>query len=274
MTFVDLITDYWQWNIPATVIAAGLIAFHIISNGNRLTRKSINYFIGILLFVLLTFSPIEYFGHNYLFSAHMIQHIILLLIIPPLLLTGTDKEFLSKLFTGQEMQKYGKFLFYPITAWMFGVGSMWIWHVPLLFIAMMKSHIVHIIEILSLLAFGLIFAWPVFSPIKLRKLNPLSGSLYLFTACIGCTILGIFITFAPSGFYSAYMPGNNSTILNFLQFNMGITPDVDQQAAGLIMWVPACMVYLTIIMILMARWYSKSDEERDEELEPDNLHLP
>ena len=87
-------------------------------------------------------------------------------------------------------------------------------------------------------------------------------------------ILGIFITFAPSGFYSAYMPGNNSAILNFIQFNMGITPDVDQQAAGLIMWVPACMIYLTIIMILMARWYSKSDEERDDELEPDNLHLP
>jgi cytochrome c oxidase assembly factor CtaG len=70
------------------------------------------------------------------------------------------------------------------------------------------------------------------------------------------------------------MTGNNLSILNFLQHNMGITPDVDQQAAGLIMWVPACLIYLTLIMILMAKWYSKPAEEREEDLQSDRFHLP
>ena len=272
MTLEILLTDFWHFNVPAAIITAGLIVFHLITNRYRLTKKSINFFSGILLFILLTFSPLDFIGHYYLFSAHMIQHILLLLVIPPLLLTGTDKEFIQRLVNRPGFQKFGRFFFYPITAWMFGVGSMWIWHAPLLFMAMMHSQVVHIVEMISLLSSGTIFAWPVFAPVQFKKLNPLSGSLYLFSACIGCTILGIFITFAPAGFYSAYMTGGSSAIMNFLQFNMGITPDVDQQAAGLIMWVPACLIYLSIIMILMARWYSHPERE-DDELKSDH-YLP
>ncbi len=125
----------------------------------------------------------------------------------------------------------------------------------------MHSEVIHIAEIISLLVAGYIFAWPVFSPVQFKKLEPLQASLYLFTACVGCTVLGIFITFAPTGFYSTYMMGNNPAILNLLQFNLGISPDVDQQAAGLIMWVPACIIYLTNIMIILAKWYSKPEVE-------------
>jgi putative membrane protein len=274
MTLEILLSNYWHFNIPSAVIVAVLITFHFVTNSYRFTKKSINFLIGLFLFILLTFSPLEFIGHYYLFSAHMIEHILILLVIPPLLLTGTDKEFLRKLFERPGFRKFGNFFFHPITAWLFGVGSMWIWHAPLLFISMMHSPIVHVIEMISLLTFGLIFAWPVFAPIRFKKLNPLTASLFLFSACIGCTILGIFITFAPSGFYSAYMTGNNLSILNFLQYNMGITPDVDQQAAGLIMWVPACLIYLTLIMILMAKWYSKPAEEREEDLQSDRFHLP
>ena len=272
MSIGEIITNYWHWNITATFIIAGLILFHIITNGNRFTKKSINFFTGTALFFLLTFSPLNFLGHYYLFSAHMIQHIILLLIVPPLLITGTDKEYLIKLFSKPKYKRTGSFLFHPVIAWILGVLSMWVWHAPIFFKAMMQSTSIHIVEIVSLLIFGIIFAWPVFTPINLRKLNPLSASLYLFSACIGCTILGILITFAPAGYYSIYMAGNNSVLLNFLHSGLGISPAVDQQAAGLIMWVPACIIYLTIIMILMARWYNKPDEEKEDMT--DNLHLP
>ncbi len=271
MTIWNLIYDYWHFNTPAAAIIVMLTVFHFITNRYRLTKRSINFFTGIFLLFILTFSPLDFFGHYYLFSVHMIQHIILLLVIPPLLLTGTDKEYLLELFSKPGLEKLGRFLFYPITAWMAGVGAMWIWHAPLLFIAMMHSHFVHIIEMISLLISGLIFAWPVFSPLQFKKLEPLYSSLYLFTACIGCTVLGIFITFAPAGFFSSYMTGSSSVILNFLQFNMGLTPDADQQAAGLIMWVPACLIYLTIIMIMMAKWYSSPEEEGEEGLKSDRL---
>jgi len=271
MTLQQLLTGFWQFNIPAAIIILALITFHFITNGNRFTKKSINYLSGLFLLFLLTFSPLEFFGHYYLFSAHMIQHIVLLLVIPPLLLTGTDKEYLKRILSGPEVQRWTKYLFYPVTAWIIGVGSMWIWHAPLLFMAMMQSHTVHFIEMLSLLIAGVIFSWPVFTPLKFRKLDPLQSALFLFTACIGCTVLGIFITFSPSGFFSEYMIGNNPVILNFLHSQMGLTPDADQEAAGLIMWVPACLIYLTIIMIMMAKWYSSPVDENN--IKSDHLNI-
>ena len=273
MNLTYLFFNYWHFNIAAAIIIAALGILHFITNGYKLTKKSLNFICGLLLLFLLTFSPLDFIGHYYLFSAHMIQHIILLLIIPPLLLTGTNKEFLQKMLSGSAIPGLWKFLFFPVVAWLFGVSSMWIWHAPILFKAMMQSHFVHVIEMVSLLLCGLIFSWPVFSPLEFRKLNPLYSSLYLFTACIGCTILGIFITFAPAGYFSSYMTGSNSAILNFLQFNLGLTPDADQQAAGLIMWVPACLIYLTIIMIMMAKWYSTKEEFEEDELNEDRLHF-
>jgi putative membrane protein len=263
MTFTDLLFNYWQLNISALIIIVLLIVFNFITNGKRFTKKSIYFFIGIFLFILLTFSPINILGHQYLFSVHMIQHIVILLIIPPLLLIGTNKEFFDDLLKNPKINKAGKFLFNPMTTWMIGVGSMWVWHVPLLFKGMMDSELIHILEVISLLIAGFIFAWPVFNPTKFKKLEPLQTALYLFTACVGCTVLGIFITFAPAGFFSQYMMGNNPAILNYLQFDMGISPAIDQQAAGLIMWVPACLIYLSIILITLNKWYKMPEDEKD-----------
>ena len=263
MTFTNLLTNYWQLNIPALIIIAILIIFNFVSNEKLFKKESIYFFIGIFLFFLLTFSPLNYLGHYYLFSAHMLQHIVILLIIPPLLLIGTNKDFLDDSLKISKVNKAGKFLFNPMTTWMIGVGSMWIWHVPLLFKGMMESEIIHILEVISLLIAGFIFAWPVFTPTKFKKLEPLQTALYLFTACVGCTVLGIFITFAPAGFFSQYMMGSNPTILNYLQFDMGISPIIDQQAAGLIMWVPACLIYLTIILITLAKWYKAPEDEKE-----------
>ncbi len=263
MTFTDLLFNHWKLNIPALFIIVILIAFNFVSNGRRFTKKSFYFFIGIFLFILLTFSPINYLGRYYLFSVHMIQHIVILLIIPPLLLTGTNKDFFDGLLKNPKINKAGKFLFNPMTTWMIGVGSMWVWHVPLLFKGMMDSEVIHILEVVSLLIAGFIFAWPVFNPTKFKKLEPLQTALYLFTACVGCTVLGIFITFAPAGLFSQYMMGNNLAILNYLQFDMGISPAIDQQAAGLIMWVPACLIYLTIILITLAKWYKMPEDEKE-----------
>ena len=68
----------------------------------------------------------------------MIEHIIILLVIPPLLLTGTDKEFLNKVFSKPKSEKFGNIIFNPIVAWFLGVGSMWFWHIPYFF-RLMKS---------------------------------------------------------------------------------------------------------------------------------------
>jgi cytochrome c oxidase assembly factor CtaG len=266
MTTFDIISSYWQFNVAAIVLAAVLVVLHIRSNGNWLTHTGPLFLTALALLLLVTMSPLASLGHEYLFSAHMIQHVILLLIIPPLLLTGIDKKILTGLAQQPWFKKTGNILFKPSVSWLFGVGSMWVLHIPAVYTTMAKSPVLMSVQMLLLLFFGIIFIWPVYAPVPLKKLDPLESVVYLFTACIGCTILGILITFTPFSLYGACLTGQNPEVLALIRFNWGITPDVDQQAGGLIMWVPACMVYLTNIIITLGRWLVAPDREEAREL--------
>jgi putative membrane protein len=266
MSSEAMLTSYWHWNLTALVMAVIFIAFHFITNGFRLTRKSLPFFGGILLLFLATFSSLDYIGHHYLFSFHMIEHIILLLVIPPLLLIGTDKDYLEKLTQRPWFKAIGRFLFYPVVSWVLGIGAMWVWHIPVLFHTARHSPVLQIIHTVSLLLIGIIFIWPVYTPARFKKLQPLQSALYLFTACTGCTVLGIFITFAPAGLYTPYFAAQGSPVFNFIQTQWGITPGIDQQMGGLIMWVPACIIYLSNIMIIFARWYREPELEKTGEI--------
>jgi len=277
MNTSEFLLGYWNLNIFALFLALILLIFHLITNRFRLTKKSIIFFAGLSILILIYSSPLDYLANNYLFSAHMIEHIIVLLVIPPLLLTGTNKHFLEKLLENESVQKVSKYLFNPLFAWFLGVGAMWVWHVPYFFGLMQRYPIIHFVEMSSLILLGIVFIWPVFCPIKFNKLEPVQAALYLFLACVGCTVLGIFITFAPVGLYTSYYSGgnlicgfnllsksnlanslfsiSNPQFFNLIQDNWGITKGIDQQMAGLIMWIPACFVYITNIMVVLTKWF-------------------
>ncbi len=248
----------WVLNWPAIFITLGLIMFHLGTVGFRFKPNSSYYVAGILLFVIMTMSPIESLGMTYLFSAHMVQHIFFLLIIPPLLLAGTDAAFLNRVFSKSGWTTLGRMIFYPLVTWVLGIGTMWISHIPIVFEVMKHSQAMMAGQITASLILGYIFIWPVFAPIKFMRLSPLESSLYLFSACVGCTVLGIFITFAPAGLYSSFFIGGNPAVGELITGKWGITSAVDQQMAGLIMWVPACIVYVTNIMIILGKWYMRS----------------
>ncbi len=260
----ELLLHYWQINWAAIIIALALISFHLRTNRKAQTSNHLAFLSGVFLFLLVTISPLAFFGRNYLFSAHMIEHIVILLIVPPLLLSGTNPKLLEKLHQSK-FRKTGDVLFSTPIAWFLGIGAMYFWHIPALFEAMKKSMSLHIVHILSLLILGIIFIWPVYTPIHWKKLSPLQSALYLFIACVGCTILGILITFGPTSMYMPFFTGSNTAILNLIHTNWGITAAVDQQAAGLIMWVPACFIYITNIMVTLARFYKNQYSQDDKE---------
>lgn len=255
MNTVTFILSFWHFNLTAALIAVILAAFHFISNGNRFTRKSPVFFTGIFLLIITFFSPLDYLVQNHLFSAHMTQHILVLLIIPPLLLTGTDKKFLEKFVRIKAVDRIGKYLFHPLITWIAGVGSMWILHIPGVAGMMSGSPLMAELMIAGLLVPGLLFIWPVFTPVERYRLEALKSAVYLFMACTGCTVLGILITFAPSGLFTSGMGNMNADLQTLIRIRWGITPDIDQQAGGLIMWVPACIIYLTNILITIYRWF-------------------
>lgn len=261
MSTYELLSHYWQLNWTAVIIALALIIFQLQTNRHASSKSHIAYFSGVLLFLLVTVSPLAFLGRSYLFSAHMIEHIVILLIVPPLLLSGTNPQFLEKLHRSK-FKKTGNVLFSVPVAWVLGIGAMYFWHIPSLFDAMKKSMSLHIIHIVSLLILGIIFIWPVYTPISWKKLSPMQSVLYLFIACVGCTILGILITFGPTSMYMPFFTGSNADIWNLIH-SWGFTTSVDQQAAGLIMWVPACFIYITNIMVTLGGYYKNQYNDDD-----------
>jgi putative membrane protein len=184
---------------------------------------------------------------NYSFSARMGQHLLLQLVIPALVLLSFPASDLAGLEARPACRPVGWMLKRPVITWFLGLGAMWAWHAPVLCNAAIRNPALHDFQSLSLLLLGLAFWWPVAGPGIGQRLPPLLGIVYLFTACLGCTVLGIVITFAPPGLYLTALPG----LFNDWQF----ASPVDQRVGGLLMWVPGCLIYICGILGLMARWY-------------------
>lgn len=250
-----------------------LIAGYAVLIRFRFSRKSLFFVSGVLLLVLSLVSPLDTLAHGYLFSAHMLQHIFLLLIIPLLFLLGIPSASAEDLFLRPRAAAVERILRRPVIAWLSGVGAMWVWHIPVLYEAALKNESLHVIQQLSLLLAGVIFWWPIFSPLMKSRIDPLVSVLYLFSACVGCTILGIVITFAPAGLYAAAHPHIVDTggLAALVRSGWGISQGTDQQIGGLLMWVPCCLLYISIIMAALARWYKAPEENVVSSLTPNSV---
>ena len=91
-----------------------------------------------------------------------------------------------------------------------------------------------------------------------QRISPAGAVLYLFSACVACSVLGILITFAPVSVCPIYAtpPTDHLGILNLIQATWGFTTEKDQQIGGLLMWVPMCLVYLGAIVAQLSRWFA------------------
>jgi len=142
---------------------------------------------------------------------------------------------------------------------------MWVWHIPWVFNkTMMYMHespfLLSMLEPMMLVFAGIVFSSPIINSRKEYRIDALSGVVYLFTACIACSLLGLLITFAPAGTYHHFLSMHDNYGLNRIILQNGITQSIDQQAAGLIMWVPCCLVYVSGAMYLLARWFHQKEE--------------
>ena len=174
--------------------------------------------------------PVDALTERFL-SAHMMQHMLVATIAPLLLVAG-----IAGITGNGRFKRVCAWTCPAVLGWLSGVGATLLWHVPLLFNFAALNARVHGLEHASLLAAGCLFWWPVFGPEE-RRLPVITAGFYLVTACIACTATGIVIALGPAGIYPAY-------------------PDAtDQQIAGLMMWIPGCLIYLGSIMGVLARYY-------------------
>jgi cytochrome c oxidase assembly factor CtaG len=215
-------------------------------------HRRIGWFAAALAVFLLTLlSPLNTLADGYLFSAHMAQHILLLLIVPALLLLSLPRAF--SLAVGPRVFAH------PLVGWFAGVGAMWFWHAPALCNAAVASRPVHALQTVSLLVLGGLFWRQILAPREEERLSPPRAIFYLFSACVACSVLGIIITFSPVTVCSIYamQPNDRLGMLPTIRAGWGFSPERDQQIGGLLMWVPMCLIYLTAILAQLARWFAQ-----------------
>jgi putative membrane protein len=250
MTTQQFLVSSWTWNTTPFVSSAIGVAMYMWAFG---VHRRILYLVAAAgVFLLTLVSPLTALAAGYLFSAHMLQHMLLLLIVPALLLMSLPRRV--------SLQPRSWFLANSLVAWFAGVSAMWLWHARPLCNAAVSSQLVNTVQIASLIVLGAIFWRPILAPREDERLSPAGAVLYLFSACIACSILGILITFAPVSVCPIYsQPADRLGILNLIQTKWAFTPEKDQQVGGLLMWVPMCLVYLSAIVAQLARWFAQSD---------------
>jgi len=230
----------WDFE-PSVVIGCAALAIGYLAFTRGQARNAWYFLGGVLVLLLDLVSPIDLLGDQYLFSAHIVQHFVLAMVVPPLLIAGMPPVRLLSV--------------QPALAWLLGVGTMVFWHIPALFNAALANDALHITQHLSFLVTGTIFWW------TLRRLSPLTAISYLFSACLTCSVLGAAITFGRPGLYPAYLnPEDHLGLLPLIRDRWGLDPKTDQQLGGLLMWVPGCFVYLSAILITVGRWYGMKEK--------------
>jgi cytochrome c oxidase assembly factor CtaG len=257
--------ELWSsWEFQPGVVLPLVTSAVLHARGARfqrsLPRRQIVFFwCGWLAIAIALVSPLHPLGEA-LFSAHMVQHEVLMLVAAPFFvlsrplvtfLFGLPFEWRRRL--GQcaktsSVHRSWTFLTDPLTAWWLHAAAIWIWHAPYLFDLTLRSELAHSAQHLSFFLSALLFWWALFYAHGRKAYG--AGVFYLFTTAVHTSILGALLTFAPHVWYSGYALTTQA---------WGLTPLQDQQIGGLIMWVPGGIVYLAAGLWLFAGWLKESD---------------
>ena len=209
------------------------------------------FLLGTLVLLIALCSPIETLGDGYLLSAHMIQHLLITLVAPPLWLIGTPRWLFRPLLRLPLALPVGRLITSPLFAFLSFNAVFVGWHVPAYYDATLRSAPLHAIEHVMFIVTATLTWWPVFSPMdELPRMSDPAQCLYLFLESIPPTILGALITFAGWVLYPTYAHAPRV---------WGLSAELDQQAAGLIMWIPGALVYLGVLTVVFFRWFGEDD---------------
>jgi putative membrane protein len=215
---------------------------------------------GMLALFIALVSPIHPLGQA-LFSAHMTQHELLMLVAAPLLVLGRPmipflkglplrwSHRLGRLSNLRAWRTTWGFISNLYVAWVLHLIALWIWHIPTLFDATLRSELVHTTQHISFLGSALLFWWAVIHAPR-RAAAYGTAVLYMFSTAMHSGLLGVLITFASRPMYEPYI--NTAP-------TRGFSPLEDQQLGGLIMWIPAGLVYIIAGLLFVVGWVRESE---------------
>jgi putative membrane protein len=209
-------------------------------------RQRAAFLAGLAVVFLSLNGPLHDLSDYYLFSAHMIQHLLLTLVAMPLLIAGTPGWMLRPALAWPVVGPTTRRLTRAATCFALFNVTIAAWHIPAIYNTAMASHGVHIVQHLSLMAAAVLMWWPLMSPLpELPRLAYPGQMLYCFLMIIPMSIVAIYIALADSILYPAYSAAPRI---------WGISPIEDQLIGGLIMWVPGGLFFLGVMTVVFFRW--------------------
>lgn len=254
----------WGWHIDPLIAGGLFLAAWAYATGTaRLwteagrgagisVKYAALYGTGLALLIVALLSPVDTFGEE-LFSMHMVQHELLMLVVAPLLVAGRPLAAFIWAFPAGMRKRVGRLvkspvvslpwraLTRPLPAWSIHAAILWGWHAPALFEASLASDAVHTLQHISFLLSALLFWASIIGPGALRDGE---AALYLLASTIHTGMLGALLTFSPRAWYPTYAGRTEAFELTLLE---------DQQLGGLIMWVPAGFVFILAGLAFAAR---------------------
>jgi len=208
------------------------------------------FWLSQLILALSLMSPLDYVSDTYLFSAHMIQHLILASVWPAVLLLSIPEQLAAPLYRGRNSSAIIRAVTFPAVALIVFNVDLSVWHIPYLYDLTLTNANIHIFEHVTFMATGVIAWFPVLNPVRSRRLAYGMQELYLFANLFPMMALGIFYSFWQHALYAPYIAAPRL---------WGITPVTDQQIGGLIMWMPGDLPFAFAMLIIGMNWLEKGD---------------
>jgi cytochrome c oxidase assembly factor CtaG len=258
--------EHWTWELSITIPLALLAFWYLMGSMRRgnlamLRWRHVAFWLGWLSLSAALVSPLHQLG-DALFSAHMLQHEILILIAAPLIAASHPSATLLYALPRIGRRPVGGFVSRierhpivmlctgPLASWLLHAVALWGWHIPFLYQASVTSDFVHALQHLSFFLTGLIF-WSALFGAGRSSMSYGTATLYTFGTAVHCSALGALLTFSTVIWYPIY--GDRTAAWH-------LTPLQDQQLGGLLMWVPSGIVFIAIGIALFARWIASAEE--------------
>ena len=257
------------WPVDWTVYA-GLVALFLghawlagmVSDAQR--KHSLYFGLGLVTLWMALETPLDTISDHYLDSVHMLQHILLGFVAPPLMLLGLSAQMVDRVLLVPGVRALTE----PVTAQVIAAAVMVGWHLPPLYNATLASEEVHVVEHLMFIAAGVILFWPMLEVTSVRaglQMSPGVKLLYMLVATLPQDAVALVLIFSRVPFYEFYTHAPRLVA--------SLTPLIDQTLAGAVLMIIGKATMVVAALAVFIRWFG-SDRRADQTLNRSGLESP
>lgn len=233
-----------HWDFEPSVVVGLLLAVAVFAGMQRRPElavargRQVSFAIGMTILAISLLSPLDEISDRYLLTAHMIQHLLLVLLVAPLLVRALPASWGRRL------------AMHPLFAFLLFNAVFTFSHVPGWYEATLEHQSLHVIEHLAYLITAALNWLPVLNPDVERRLQHPMQMLYLFLETLPMFLVGSLLALGDSVLYPLYLRAPRI-------IGLTLTPVEDQSLAGLIMWVGGSFFYLGALTIVFFKWANR-----------------